>query len=336
MIRTICASLALLLAIVTPVAAQGDTEQAIAPELQAFLDNLHPETGTISIPEAKANLDLGDRYVFYDAQDAKAILVRLWGNPPEATNDVLGLVMPAGTSPISDSWGAVITFDPIGYVSDDDAADVDYDDLLETMQEGARASADERRKAGYPAIDVVGWAQRPAYDKRTHSVVWAQNLEFDDQDVNTLNYDVRTLGRYGVLSLNLVSVMPDLDKVRSAAKDFAAQASFDPGARYADFNPSVDREADYGIGGLVAAGVGVAAAKKLGIFAILLKFLKPLLLGVVALFAVFKNKVLALFGRQSDEEDAEWTGYAEGSDASTGDEDDDDDGWRPGGGYQSP
>lgn len=338
MIRNLLGALVLLLATIAPATAQDGATGSISPEVQAFLDELDPQTGTISIPAAKARLELGDKYVFYGEQDAKAILTQLWGNPPDSVSQTLGLVMPAGSSPISDSWGAVISFESIGYVSDDDAADVDYDELMELMQDGAREETDLRRQAGYPAIEVVGWAERPNYDKRTHSVVWAQNLKFDEQAVNTLNYDVRTLGRYGVLSLNLVSVMPDLDSVRIAAQDFASLASFEQGARYADFNPSTDRAAEYGIGGLVAAGAGVAMAKKLGIFAIILKFLKPILLGVVALFFFFKKKILGLFGI-GDDEDEEWVEYASNNeDATAGDEPDGEDehGWRPGGGYESP
>ena len=46
-------------------------------------------------------------------------------------------------------------------------------------------------------------------------------------------------------------------------------------------------------------------AKKLGLLAIFGKvffgFLKPILLGIVALLAVFKNRIMGLFGRKTDE-----------------------------------
>jgi uncharacterized membrane-anchored protein len=44
----------------------------------------------------------------------------------------------------------------------------------------------------------------------------------------------------------------------------------------------------------------VAVAKKLGIFALLVKFAKPLLIGLFALFAVFRNRIMGLFSRKSD------------------------------------
>lgn len=44
----------------------------------------------------------------------------------------------------------------------------------------------------------------------------------------------------------------------------------------------------------------MAVAKKLGILAILLKFIKPILIGAVVLFGTFKNKILGLFRRNKD------------------------------------
>ena len=165
----------------------------------------------------------------------------------------------------------MITFEDTGYVADDDASEVDYDELMTQMQEGQAESNAQRKSAGYPEITLAGWADRPRYDKANHAVVWARDLAFSDSPVHSLNYDLRTLGRSGVLSINFVSSMPQLPTIKAAAQEFAAHASFDPGARYADFDPSLDRKAEYGIGGLVAAGVGVAVAKKLGFLALLLE-----------------------------------------------------------------
>ncbi len=306
--RFVAALLAVLAAfLAVPVAAQSPVEGDLPPEVVKLLDSLKPVTGKVGLPEARATLDLGEEYIFYGKEDAAKILVNLWGNPPQAAEGVLGLVMPKGSTPASDAWGAVVTFEETGYISDEDAATTDYDELLSQMQEGTNEANTARAEAGYPTIALVGWAERPAYDKANHSVVWAQNLRFSDSDKNGLNYDVRTLGRYGVLSLNLISSMDKLGEVRLAAKQFAQHASFDAGARYGDFDPATDAVAEYGIGGLIAAGAGVAVAKKLGLFGtigvFLLKFLKPILVGVALLGAgawqAFKGR---LFGRKEEEE----------------------------------
>ena len=265
-------------------------------EAAALVATLEPRSGEVAIPEAKAVLDLGSKYQFYAATDAQRILTEIWGNPPEAANDVLGLVMPAGTTPYSETWGAVVTFQQTGYVTDDDARDADYAALMQQMQAAAVAANEERRAAGFGAVNVVGWAQSPSYDSVNHSVVWARELEFEGEGVNALNYDLRTLGRSGVLSINLVATMPELHKIREVADDFSQIAVFEAGARYDDFNAETDDTAGYGIAGLVAGGAGLAVAKKIGLFAVFFKFLKPALFGLVLLLAAFAGPISRKLG----------------------------------------
>lgn len=292
------------LVVASPVAI---TAQAPAPQVDVakLAKGLKPQHGKIALPAAKASLDLGTAYDFYGPADARTILVDIWGNPPENAEGVLGLVMQAGKSPIEDNWGAIVTYEASGYVPDTDAASTDYTALLKQMQEAEADVNSQRQTAGYPTIHVVGWAESPAYDKASHSMVWARDIKFSDGGADTLNYDVRSLGRAGVLSVNMVSSMPHLTDVKAAAYLFAGHAAFDPGARYTDFNPDLDKQAEYGVGGLVAAGAGVLIAKKLGLLAIFGKFffgfLKPILIGIVAVFAAFRNRIMGLFGRKTDE-----------------------------------
>jgi uncharacterized membrane-anchored protein len=273
--------------LILPAQAQPPTEeqQAQIRQAQALLAELHPTTGDVAIPTSDAMLHLGDDYYFVAAEEAKKILVEGWGNHPDSTVGVLGMVFPAGKTFLDDSWGAVVTWEPTGYVSDDDAKSAEYDEMIKELQAGEEDLNRERTAQGYPAQHLVGWAQAPSYDSSKHAVVWAQNIQFAGQQQNTLNYDVRLLGLKGVLSLNMVTVMSKLPETRDAAAKFAAAASFNPGARYADYKPGVDTKAEFGVAGLVAAGVGVAAAKKLGLLAIILAFGKKFFLLVLLAFA---------------------------------------------------
>lgn len=107
---------------------------------------------------------------------------------------------------------------------------------------------------------------------------WAKNLHFGDEENNTLNYDVRVLGRKGVLSLNAVASMNELPLVQQNIDKVLAMAEFTDGNRYADFSESNgDKIAAYGIGGLVAGKILL----KVGFFA---KFLKIIVAGVMAAF----------------------------------------------------
>lgn len=289
-------------------AAQPPAEEIAAWERheRQILERLHPVTGEVRLPTARAVLRLGEEYYFLPPDEAKLVLTEGWGNPPELADGVLGMVFPAGRTFADDTWGAVITYEATGYVSDDDAEAIDYAALMEEMQSGEDTVNEERRRAGFPEQHLVGWAEQPRYDRRTHSVVWAQNILFQGSPENTLNYDVRMLGRGGVLSLNMVTTMSKLDETKAAAERFAAAASFEPGARYADYRAG-DPVAEYGVAGLVAAGVGAAAAKKAGLFAVLLAFGKKFFVLIFAGIAVGVRWAYGMIRRRrEEEEEAGW------------------------------
>ncbi|WP_158610968.1 DUF2167 domain-containing protein [Aurantiacibacter spongiae] len=268
------------------------------PEVARLLERLDPRSGGIAITQAHASLDLGEDYIFYGPQDARSILIGLWGNHPDEANSALGLVMPAGTTPLSDSWGAVVTFEQSGWVSNADAREVDPEAVLDAMRQTSADLNARRRAAGNAGVEIVGWVAQPRYDSVDHSVVWARELDFDDADVNTLNYEIRALGRRGVLSLNVVSAMPRLAEIREAADALAGRAAFDPGYRYADYDSATDVAAGYGIAGLVAGGAGLAVAKNAGAFALLVKVAKPLIVAALILAGLFFGPLRRLIGRR--------------------------------------
>ena len=176
-------------------------------------------------------------------------------------------------------------------------------DELQRVKQADLKRNKERADAGYPAIQLVGWAERPAYDKAHHSVIWARDMRFGNAQEDTLNYDVRLLGRYGVLSLNMVSTMSQLPSVKAAAAKFGASVSYDAGARYADYVPNVDKVAEYGIGGMIAAGAGLLAAKKLGLIALILAFGKKLLIPIILVFGGGWRWIKRRLGKGKGEEE---------------------------------
>lgn len=269
--------------------AQDDAGEGITAE--QFVQTLHFRDGHIEVPEAKAHFDLGQEFRYLDKADARRVLESFWGNPPD--DSVLGMVVPR--QPALDeqgSWAVVVTYADDGYVSDEDAAKIDYDDLLADMKKGTTEENEERRKQGYETVDLVGWAVPPRYDVGSKKLHWAKELHFDGQSENTLNYDIRVLGRHGFLSLNAIAGMGELAQVREGMQQLLPMTDFDSGARYADHNPSTDKIASYGLATLIGGGL----AAKAGLFAklglVLAKFWKLLLIGLVA----FGGGIKKLFG----------------------------------------
>ena len=156
-------------------------------------------------------------------------------------------------------------------------------DLLKQMQEGMEEGNKERKELGYPAMSLVGWAEKPHYDKAQHKLYWAKELRTEGASANGLNYNIRVLGREGVLVLNAVAAASQLDAVKKEMQDVTAFTNFNTGHRYADFNESTDKVAEYGIAALVAGGV----AAKLGFFGkllgLLVAFKKLIILAVAGL-----------------------------------------------------
>jgi uncharacterized membrane-anchored protein len=103
--------------------------------------------------------------------------------------------------------------------------------------------------------------------------------------VNTLNYDVRVLGREGVLSMNAVAGMPQLATIESDMQQLLKVAAFNEGYRYEEFNEDTDRMAAYGLGALVAGGVAAKAGFFAKLGALLLAFKKFIVIGLAALGA---------------------------------------------------
>jgi uncharacterized membrane-anchored protein len=143
-------------------------------------------------------------------------------------------------------------------------------------------------------VHLVGWAENPHYDGATKKLYWAKEFDFEGSDAHTLNYDVRVLGREGVLSMNAVAGIGQLDQIRRGMRPLIDVAEFNEGYRYAEFDPKTDKLAEYGLGALIAGGV----AAKLGLFgklfAFLVAFKKVLIAGAIAVFGViarlFKKK----------------------------------------------
>jgi uncharacterized membrane-anchored protein len=239
-----------------------------------------PQQGKIALPGGIATLDLPANFRYLDRDDS-ARLLEAWGNPPGSTS--LGMIVPAGVNPMSpESWGVVITYDKDGHVKDDDADGINYTKLLKEMQEGLQEDNAERKKQGYRAMTLIGWAEQPHYDKTSHKLYWAKELQSEGEQHHGLNYNIRVLGREGVLVLNAVAGIEQLDQIRSDMQQVTSFTNFTNGNRYADFNGSTDKVAEYGIAALVAGGV----AAKLGFFgkllALLLAFKKLIVLGVAA------------------------------------------------------
>lgn len=248
------------------------------------------QRGEVALSNGVAKLALPTGFKFLDEAQTRQVLVDLWGNPN--AEGCLGMIFPEEDGVLKDGgYAFVIQYDEIGYVEDDDADDMDYAELLTSLQEEEAEENKQRQEQGYEPAYTIGWASEPYYDKTNKVLHWAKEIKFGDSaTVNTLNYNVRVLGRKGVLILNAVASMNDLDLVKQHVPDVLNIVQFNEGFRYADFDSKVDDVAAWTIGGLVAGKV----LAKAGLFALLAKFGGKILLVLGAagagLWRFFSNR----------------------------------------------
>ncbi len=255
---------------------------------QNIWDSLDPKIGEIKLPGAVATLNVPDGFYFLNAKDANTVLVDVWGNPPDQS--MLGMLFPADSTPFDmDAWAVTVEYEEDGYVSDEDADDINYQDMLEKMQSDVEYANEERVSLGYEAVSLVGWAAPPYYDKAEHKLHWAKEIKFGDAEENTLNYNIRVLGRKGVLVLNFIASMDQKDLIETQIDTVLALADFDTGAQYADFDPDMDDVAAYGLGALVAGKV----IAKTGFLAMALIFLKKFGIFIVIGIGAFFKKIFS-------------------------------------------
>ncbi|WP_313202618.1 DUF2167 domain-containing protein [Pseudomonas sp.] len=288
----LCATTLPAIAANTPASAPTTSEQP-QQTAEQWLATLKPQHGTITLPSGIASLQLNNEFYYLSPADTERLLTEGWGNPPGFKT--LGMIIPTAVNPLADNgWGVIISYKNDGHISDDDAAKIDYAELLEQMKAEDEEDNKERRNQGYAGLTLLGWAEPPSYDQATHKMYWARELKAEDADQTTLNYSIRVLGREGVLELNAVAAMADLQTIKQETPKILAFTNFTDGNRYADYDAKTDKLAPYGLAALVAGGIAAKAGLFAKIGVALLAFKKFIVLGLVAIAGflgkLFKRK----------------------------------------------
>jgi len=282
---------ALLLVLITSFSFAQDR----AAKIDSIEKTFTYQHGTIKIRNGVGTITVPAGFKYLEPVQAERVLTEIWGNP-KSENITLGFILPEKQGILDDNGYVFnLQYDEIGFVKDDDADDIDYEELLTNMQKETEEENKERVKQGYPAISIVGWAAKPFYDKERHILHWAKNIKFGTDSVNTLNYNVRVLGRKGVLVLNAIATMSQLNAVKAGVPHVLNIVNFSEGYKYSDFDPKIDDVAAWTIGGLVAGKI----LAKVGFFALILKFWKLVAVGFVAIGSFIKKK---FFGKKEEDE----------------------------------
>lgn len=262
------------------VASAAVNPDDAADAIRALDWHVGPQTENVA---SKATLKTDSTLAFLDEGNSKKFL-ELTGNIPESGNFVL--------LSTKHNWWVTFSFNPLGYVKDDEK--IDPDALLQQLKDSDAAANEERKRLGIPPLHTEGWYVPPHYDGESKRLEWGLKLRSEGQIV--LNYTIRLLGRTGVMNATLVSSPETLDADVRTFKAALPGFEFNSGERYAEFKQG-DRVAEFGLAALIAGGAAAVATKKgfwaviAGFFAAAWKFIAVAVVGLFAwLRSFFKSK----------------------------------------------
>ena len=270
--------------------AMGFTDEQL---LQLQEDVVCGQKGLIDFSACHAQIEVPQEFIFLDEHQSKKLLVDYWGNPKSHITNMIGVLVPNTVLYFYQiSVAYVLTYDNSGYIEDEDANSINYTELLKQMQ---KASEEENKSLPVEQrFTIKDWAVPPHYNQSNHVLIWARTLSFSGGE--SVNYDMRILGKEGFVSINAVVDPEFTDEVVAKEADIIRSLSFYQGFSYTDFNPSKDKISDWTIGGLVAGGILAKSGffAKLGV--LLLKFWKLIVIGIVGLCAT----ITKFFKRNQD------------------------------------
>ena len=112
-----------------------DRYAELSPEYQEKANAFDFQQGEVTIQGGIPKLNIGPDYYFIEPAQANLVIETFWGNPEG--QPLLGMISPHDISPYHNGeWALTVEFDGIGFVSDEEAADYNHDDLLMAMKSG--------------------------------------------------------------------------------------------------------------------------------------------------------------------------------------------------------
>ncbi len=214
------------------------------------LASLRFHKGEVELPRTGARLDLGAGYEFLETDDARLVLEEVWGNPP--ADAPLGLIVPEGQTPFAaDSWGIVLHYRPIGRVPDGDRERIDFAALITPLQSQIEKLNAQRSADGYATAALLGWSALPRYDLQRHVLQWGTMSQFSNEASRTMNYEVRLLGRAGVLSMSIVADANHYPQIVARVPAIIGMFTWLPGNTYDDYDEDTDVRAAGGLDTLI-------------------------------------------------------------------------------------
>jgi uncharacterized membrane-anchored protein len=247
----------------------------------AFAEETKPEyqwiTGgnTVDMGKELSTLKIDPIVVYLNDADTQKMQEKIEGS---ASKKEIGSLFPAD---VKQRWYVLFEYDDSGFIKDDEKKTIDADAILASYTKGTEEN--NKKRSAENQLFVTGWDVKPFYEEKTHNLSWSM-LAKDAQGNVLVNYNVRTLTRHGYISAVLVSDPAHLQEDKKALTELILpNLTIKDGQKYENFDATKDKVSKLGLSALIMGGVGLAVAKKVGLIAVILLFIKKAWIVIAAL-----------------------------------------------------
>jgi len=247
-----------ILCFLNPILSAEETTKPPLSKAEIW-NSLNHQEGVIKLPR-NLTLTVPKDFYFINTADSQKIFVDLWEGYP--VSGVFGCLVPKnflkkGIEP----WVMVISYDPWGYMADNEATTIDYDQILLTKQQ--KYTGEDSFK---------DWALAPTYNQNTHTLFWGQEIKYGFRSESSFTYYIRVLGREGIIKFASLAYEGKEEPLDQDILDTLAQSvTFNNGYNYNDFDD--DFKAIYGFENLILGKRSLSISKSQGFSLKLLPFI---------------------------------------------------------------
>lgn len=207
--------------------------------MRKFEADLEYKYGFIDICDNKAVLKLSEGYRYLEGNNAKNVLEIVWGM--QSSKQMAGLILPPGIGPFSqDAWGFVVSFDESGHIQDTDSITLNKDILISKLRLDQETENKERQDKGHQTIQIVDWEMAPMYHIKSHTLSWALEYDFSNEIQHIVIFNIKKLGRTGILTLNAIIGKNVYESSRNSLIDALSFSEFNKDYKYDDFDKNGD------------------------------------------------------------------------------------------------
>ena len=209
-------------------------------------------SGKLRFSDQSIRMKVPEGHFFIEPDQARFILENIWGNIPD--EEVLGMIVRSDFVPsnINNDYSFVISYAPIGYVSSEKQKEFDHLELLNNIREQLQEANEKRLEQGFNALQVENWVMIPYFDDYKKALYWATELKVNGSDESLVNYNLRLLGKNGVLKINAVGTMDQLPAIKKVLPFILSQSEFMEGFRHSDQANPVSSENNWQLEELIS------------------------------------------------------------------------------------